>query len=187
MIEHGVNPYRIDRVLEDFGMAMGVSKMMDLSGVDIFSHVDDQMKGQYPYCYDGTLLKEMVSSGRLGQKKGRGMYRYKDRNTFQDEQAVQVMDASQQRAEKSVEDTDLANKALDQIAAGVENIRSMNSMIAKAAEDQNQVVSRIRQNIGAIAEVSDRTLSGSSRTLEQSDDINRVVKRLGAIVGRFRV
>ena len=103
------------------------------------------------------------------------------------EQAVQVMDASQQRAEKSVEDTDLANKALDQIAAGVENIRSMNSMIAKAAEDQNQVVSRIRQNIGAIAEVSDRTLSGSSRTLEQSDDINRVVKRLGAIVGRFRV
>ena len=63
----------------------------------------------------------------------------------------------------------------------------MNSMIAKAAEDQNQVVSRIRQNIGAIAEVSDRTLSGSSRTLEQSDDINRVVKRLGAIVGRFRV
>lgn len=103
------------------------------------------------------------------------------------EQAVQVMDASQQRAEKSVEDTDLANKALDQIAAGVENIRSMNSMIAKAAEDQNTVVERIRSNILAIGDVSERTLCGSSRTLEQSDDINRVVKRLGAIVGRFRV
>ena len=96
------------------------------------------------------------------------------------------MDASQQRAIKSVEDTDKANKALDQIAASVENIRSMNSMIAAAAEDQNQVVGRIRQNIQAIGKVSERTLNGSSRTLEQSDDLNQVVQHLGDIVGRFR-
>ena len=102
------------------------------------------------------------------------------------EKAVLVMDASQQRATKSVEDTDKANKALDQIASSVENIRSMNSMIAAAAEDQNQVVGRIRQNIQVIGEVSERTLSGSSRTLEQSDDLNRVVQHLGDIVGRFR-
>jgi len=92
LIEHGVDPYRIDRVLEDFGMAMGVSKMMDLSGVDIFSHVEDQMRAQYPYCYDGSLMKEMVSSGRLGQKKGAGMYRYDGkRNTFEDGHEAQMM------------------------------------------------------------------------------------------------
>lgn len=91
LIEHGVNPYRIDRILENFGMAMGASKMMDLSGVDIFSHVEDQMRGQYTYCYDGSLMKEMVRTGRLGQKRGQGMYRYEGRNTFQDEEAVKMM------------------------------------------------------------------------------------------------
>merc|ERR1712228_1021780 len=57
LIEHGVDPYRIDRCLQQFGMAMGVNKMMDLSGVDIFSHVEDQMRVQYPYCYGGALMK----------------------------------------------------------------------------------------------------------------------------------
>lgn len=102
------------------------------------------------------------------------------------EQAVSVMDASKLRADQSVTDAGRAGEALQQIASGVEDIREMNGMIAAAATEQNKVVERINKNIHAIGEVSSQTLKGSSRTLEQSDDLIRVVERLGSSVSQFK-
>ena len=102
------------------------------------------------------------------------------------EQAVSVMDASKLRADQSVTDAGRAGEALQQIASGVEDIREMNGMIAAAATEQNKVVERINKNIHAIGEVSSQTLKGSSRTLEQSDDLIRVVERLGSSVNKFK-
>ena len=66
-------------------MAMGAGKTVDLSGVDVFSHVEDQVMNEYDYCYDASILKELVRLKRLGQKTKRGMYIYDGkRNTFED-------------------------------------------------------------------------------------------------------
>ena len=64
---------------------MGPNKMMDLSGIDVFNHVDNQIKMEYNYCYDSSILKELVRLNRLGQKTKRGLYIYDDkRNAFED-------------------------------------------------------------------------------------------------------
>lgn len=103
------------------------------------------------------------------------------------EKAVQVMDASKDRAQQGVQDTERAREALQQIATGVENIRSMNSRISAAADNQNNVVSRINENIRVISQASEQTLSASGRTFEHSNDLGQIVQRLREIVERFRV
>jgi methyl-accepting chemotaxis protein len=108
-----------------------------------------------------------------------GLYSYHQQKT-------RLLDASKLRADQSVPDVGRAGDALQQIARGVEDIREINGMIAAAATEQNKVVERINKNIHAIGEVSSQTLKGSSRTLEQSDDLIRVVERLGSSVNKFK-
>ncbi|MEE3208992.1 MAG: hypothetical protein VX245_03410, partial [Pseudomonadota bacterium] len=61
------------------------------------------------------------------------------------------------------------------------------SRISAAADNQNNVVSRINENIRVISQASEQTLSASGRTFEHSNDLGQIVQRLREIVERFRV
>jgi 3-hydroxyacyl-CoA dehydrogenase len=74
----GVPPERIDRVAEEWGMAMGPNGVFDLAGIDI----DVKVRRGRPdkpddptWCRVSDLLFE---HGRLGQKTGSGFYRYEE-------------------------------------------------------------------------------------------------------------
>ncbi|NWG71705.1 MAG: enoyl-CoA hydratase/isomerase family protein [Parvularculaceae bacterium] len=66
MVLEGVSPADIDRVIYDYGFAMGPFQMMDLVGLDVIGR-DSNVK---------TVASELVRAGRLGQKKGGGYYDY---------------------------------------------------------------------------------------------------------------
>ena len=68
MLMQGVAPDRIDTVLTDFGMPMGVYQMSDLAGVDIGWHRD-------PTRIE-TIRDALAAKGRWGQKTGKGWYDY---------------------------------------------------------------------------------------------------------------
>jgi 3-hydroxyacyl-CoA dehydrogenase len=76
MLLEGVLPERIDRALEDFGMAMGPNAVGDLAGLDIGYQVRREWRGRPddPRFYRASDL--LVEHGRLGQKSGLGFYRY---------------------------------------------------------------------------------------------------------------
>jgi 3-hydroxyacyl-CoA dehydrogenase len=78
MLLEGVAPQRIDAVLEGFGMAMGPNAVGDLAGLDVGYRVRRERKDlpDDPRYYRVADL--LVEHGRLGQKSGRGMYRYAD-------------------------------------------------------------------------------------------------------------
>ncbi|HET6336996.1 MAG TPA: 3-hydroxyacyl-CoA dehydrogenase NAD-binding domain-containing protein [Polyangiales bacterium] len=69
LLMSGTMPWDIDRVLEDFGMPMGVFAMGDLAGLDI----GYDPKNAKP---DTVLRDKMVELGRRGQKTGAGWYDY---------------------------------------------------------------------------------------------------------------
>jgi 3-hydroxyacyl-CoA dehydrogenase len=72
----GAKPEAVDKALQDFGMAMGPNAVGDLAGLDIGFQVrkEWQDKPDDPRFYRvSDMLAEM---GRLGQKTGRGFYRY---------------------------------------------------------------------------------------------------------------
>ena len=72
----GAEPERIDRVLFDFGMPMGVLAMADLAGLDIGYRLREQLD-EADYDVRATRVHDrLVEMGRLGQKTGGGIYDY---------------------------------------------------------------------------------------------------------------
>lgn len=69
LLMSGTMPWDIDRVLEDFGMPMGVFAMGDLAGLDI----GYDPKNAKP---DTVLRDKLVELGRRGQKTNAGWYNY---------------------------------------------------------------------------------------------------------------
>jgi 3-hydroxyacyl-CoA dehydrogenase len=76
MLLEGVAAARIDAVLEDFGMAMGPNAVGDLAGLDVGYRVRRERKDLPDDPRYFRVADLLVESGRLGQKSGRGMYRY---------------------------------------------------------------------------------------------------------------
>jgi len=76
MLLEGASAERIDGVLEEFGMAMGPNAVGDLAGLDVGYRVRRERKDLPDDVRYFRVADLLVESGRLGQKTGRGMYRY---------------------------------------------------------------------------------------------------------------
>ncbi|MEN3365854.1 MAG: 3-hydroxyacyl-CoA dehydrogenase [Burkholderiales bacterium] len=90
----GATPEQVDAAMEHFGMAMGFLAVMDMSGLDIghLTRVENKhlMPDDPTFYRPATLLNER---GWLGQKTGRGYYRYDsaDRKRTPDPEAVEII------------------------------------------------------------------------------------------------
>jgi 3-hydroxyacyl-CoA dehydrogenase len=90
----GETPRRVDTVLEQFGMAMGILAVFDMAGIDVGVNVHRTNAHRYPpdptyYQADAALH----AAGRLGQKTGKGFYRYEkgDRTRHDDPEAHSIL------------------------------------------------------------------------------------------------
>jgi 3-hydroxyacyl-CoA dehydrogenase len=76
-VMEGATPEEVDDALEDFGMAMGILAVYDMAGIDI-GHLTRVARAHLlpkdPTFYRPTAL--LTERGWLGQKSGRGYYRY---------------------------------------------------------------------------------------------------------------
>lgn len=89
LVDFGVSPYEVDGALLKFGMPMGVFQMSDLSGIDVFAHVNGMINSAYgARCYNSTLGHQLAKAGRLGQKTGSGYYNYANKKTEQQTDAL---------------------------------------------------------------------------------------------------
>jgi enoyl-CoA hydratase/3-hydroxyacyl-CoA dehydrogenase len=89
LAERGVDIYRIDKNVENFGMPMGPFKMNDLSGLDVFAYVGNIIAKAYPdRVYKSTLGEHMVKAKRFGQKSGSGFYKYEGRKAVPDPEGI---------------------------------------------------------------------------------------------------
>lgn len=93
LAEEGVPPYRIDAAMKNFGMAMGPFAMFDLSGIDVFWHIQqarpDMGAGRT------KIVDRLYEEKRLGQKTGKGFYKYdksvgKGREPIRDEEVEKL-------------------------------------------------------------------------------------------------
>uniref|UniRef100_UPI003AAA7D12 peroxisomal bifunctional enzyme n=1 Tax=Centroberyx gerrardi TaxID=166262 RepID=UPI003AAA7D12 len=88
LLEEGATPELVDQALEEFGMAMGVFRMSDLSGLDVGWRVRKEAGQTGPNVPPGQpermrqgrryspLADFICERGRFGQKTGRGWYQY---------------------------------------------------------------------------------------------------------------
>jgi 3-hydroxyacyl-CoA dehydrogenase len=92
LLEEGATPEQIDRVIEEFGFAMGPFAMRDLAGNDVGMLV---RKGRRLPADErwSPILERLVAAGRLGQKAGKGFYRYEGRSRIPDAEVVALVEA----------------------------------------------------------------------------------------------
>lgn len=75
LLEEGYSPEVIDHAAKAFGMIMGPVEMADAVGMDVCLAVANNLTAYF----GGTvpkMLRDKVSSGKLGRKSGEGFYRY---------------------------------------------------------------------------------------------------------------
>jgi 3-hydroxyacyl-CoA dehydrogenase len=100
MTLEGATPRQVDEALEKWGMAMGILAVFDMAGIDVGVKIHQEHAERYPpdpaYYQSDFALYE---AGRLGQKTGKGYYRYEpgDRTRHDDPEALAVLE---RRAEK---------------------------------------------------------------------------------------
>lgn len=94
LLLEGLAPSRIDRALEQFGMAMGPCRMMDLAGVDVVAKVVIERAKKVKLPADPLYRiasRELSAIGRQGQKSGEGFYRYEGRERIDDVDAHSLL------------------------------------------------------------------------------------------------
>jgi len=83
LAEEGVPLSIIDDAATDFGMPMGPVELADTVGLDICLHVAENLAKSMDMEVP-VKLKEMVKSGKLGKKSGRGFYTFKNGKPIKD-------------------------------------------------------------------------------------------------------
>ena len=77
LLEEGVAPDRVDRVIEDFGMPMGPLRLLDQVGWDVAAKVCEVLANAFPTRMSPSeLFTKMQEAGLLGVKSGEGIYKY---------------------------------------------------------------------------------------------------------------
>ena len=101
MMEDGASPYQIDRVLREFGFAMGPFQVSDLAGGDIgWATRKRRAATRDPRARYVQIADRLCERGWFGQKSGRGWYRYAEgaRSGSEDPEVLAIVDAERQRA-----------------------------------------------------------------------------------------
>jgi 3-hydroxyacyl-CoA dehydrogenase len=97
LAEEGATPEQVDGVLTRWGMAMGIFAVDDLGGLDVAWRVRHEL-GQFtdPALRKPLVADTLVEMKRLGQKTGKGWYRYDpgDRKPIPDPDVVEIINST---------------------------------------------------------------------------------------------
>jgi len=101
--------------------------------------------------------------------------------------AVEVMESGRNQAQRSVEQSAEAGKALETIASMVTTITDMNVQIASAAEEQTAVADEINRNVVNINEATIAIADGANEVEDVGEHLVALSNGLNELVSQFKV
>jgi 3-hydroxyacyl-CoA dehydrogenase len=138
LVDEGASPQQIDAALASFGMAMGPFTMFDMAGMDIGYAIRQRRYVEKPEVKYSRIGDRVVELGRLGQKSGKGWYRYElpDRTPRPDPEIDALIDAWRGEigiARRAISDDEIVDRCL--LALVNEGARILQEGIALRASD----------------------------------------------------
>jgi methyl-accepting chemotaxis protein len=103
------------------------------------------------------------------------------------EAAVTAMNKGKQQAESCVEQSDLANTALDSITFAVSQAHDVSEEISTAAQEQQQVSQEISERLESIVAIAEQTAEGANQTNISSSEVAKLAEELRLSVDKFKV
>ena len=89
LLLEGATPEQVDRVLTEFGMAMGIISVADLAGIDVSYRVRESRRHKFVLDPGYQAIQDrLFELGRYGQKTARGSYFYHGREKKPDPEVV---------------------------------------------------------------------------------------------------
>ncbi|MEO0439178.1 MAG: 3-hydroxyacyl-CoA dehydrogenase family protein [Pseudomonadota bacterium] len=135
----GASPAQIDRVMQEWGMAMGPLAVSDLAGLDIGYKAREQLSEEEKGPKAAYLIADrLVEAGRLGQKSGSGYYRYDPdtRARIDDPEVIDIVSTAAAELgieRRSIEDQEILDRLL--LALANEGARVLGEGIAQRSSD----------------------------------------------------
>ena len=122
LAEEGARPAEVDRVLYEFGAAMGPMAVGDLAGLDVGMRVRKEAPHLYPAGTRRPLAEDALCElGRYGQKTKAGWYRYgPDRSRHEDPEVSELL--KRIAAETGIEQREISDQEiLDRVVYALVN------------------------------------------------------------------
>lgn len=89
LLLEGATPEQVDRVLTEFGMAMGIISVADLAGIDVSYRVRESRREEFVDDPGYQAIQDkLFKLGRYGQKTGHGSYFYQGREKKNDPEVI---------------------------------------------------------------------------------------------------
>ena len=104
LVEEGATPEQVDRALTDFGMAMGPLAVADLSGIDVFWRIQQELPA-----VAANGIDKLYAAGRYGQKTGAGFYKYDENRKPKPDPAVLAL---LQKAHRAISDEEIVERSI---------------------------------------------------------------------------
>ena len=101
-------------------------------------------------------------------------------------QAVDVMQASEERSQETVQEASHIASSLDSMVMAVSTINDMNIQIATAAEEQHAVSEEINKNLVAIQQIVSELTSAAVESNSTTRDLASTGDKLRKLVSQFR-
>jgi len=101
--------------------------------------------------------------------------------------AVEVMEASRERADNTVQQASKTGSSLQDITSAVATINDMNIQIASAVEEQSAVTNDVNRNIIEINTIVDSSATNADTIMNASETLNNLTLELNSLVGRFKL
>ncbi|MFM2125526.1 MAG: hypothetical protein RL328_1977 [Acidobacteriota bacterium] len=115
LVEEGAAPEQVDRVLTEFGMAMGPLAVADLSGIDVFWRIR-QERPHVEGARETLGVPLLYNLGRYGQKTGAGWFRYgDDRKAAPDPEVAALVQAEARKhgiGQRTISDAEIRDRCL---------------------------------------------------------------------------
>jgi len=98
-----------------------------------------------------------------------------------------MMERGTEQAKLSVDKSQQAGDALQQIMASIEQINSLNAQIATASEEQSSVTEEINKNIINISDISDQTAAGAEQSNVATQELSNLAESMQKEIAHYRV
>ncbi|MCX4151551.1 MULTISPECIES: 3-hydroxyacyl-CoA dehydrogenase NAD-binding domain-containing protein [Paraburkholderia] len=138
LLDEGCSVEQIDAAMEKFGMAMGPLAVGDLSGLDVGWSIRKRRYVERPEMVYSRVADRLCEAGRLGQKTGKGWYRYEPggRERLPDPEVDQILRAYREAvgvAQRTVADEEIVDRLM--LALANEGAQILDEGIAQRASD----------------------------------------------------
>lgn len=100
--------------------------------------------------------------------------------------AVDVMNASRNKAETTVSKASEAGQSFHTIAESMQQISSLNAQIMNAADEQSSVADEMSRNLVSISNVSEETEQGTALIRESGRELQQNAQSLESLIKQFK-